>query len=105
MFEMGKGSGVFKLGFITQHDLSELHIKDKVAVYTPLSYNLSGILYLVNTDQVQPLENVSNSMVMKFIVSGGVTEIEDEAHHNNHHNHGYHKSPTGPNSPSKATNT
>jgi uncharacterized membrane protein len=65
--------------------LNELHIKDKVAVYTPLSYNLSGILYLVNADQVQPLENVSSSLVLKFIVSGGVTEIDDEAHHHNHH--------------------
>lgn len=84
MFEMGKGTGVFKLGFITQQDLSDLHIKDKVAVYTPLSYNLSGILYLVNSDQVQPLENVSSSLVLKFIVSGGVTEIDDDAHHQHH---------------------
>lgn len=85
MFEMGKGSGVFKLGFITQEDLGELHIKDKVAVYTPLSYNLSGILYLVNSDQVKPLENVSSSMAMKFIVSGGVTEIDEDGHHHSHH--------------------
>ena len=83
MFELGKGSGVFKLGFITQHDLSDLHIKDKVAIYTPLSYNLSGIMYMVNSDQVEPLENVSSAVVMKFILSGGVTEIDDEAH--NHH--------------------
>jgi uncharacterized membrane protein len=82
MFEMGKGSGVFKLGFITQQDLSDLHIKDKVAVYTPLSYNLSGIMYLVNSEQVQPLENVSSAIVMKFILSGGVTEIDEEAHNN-----------------------
>jgi uncharacterized membrane protein len=80
MFELGKGSGVFKLGFITQQDLSDLHIKDKVAIYTPLSYNLSGIMYMVNADQVEPLENVSSSVVMKFILSGGVTEIDDEAH-------------------------
>jgi hypothetical protein len=39
---MGKGSGVFRLGFITQDDLTDMHIKDKVAVYTPWSYNLSG---------------------------------------------------------------
>ena len=105
MFEMGKGSGVFKLGFITQNDLSELHIKDKVAVYTPLSYNLSGILYLVNSDQIQPLENVSNSMVMKFIVSGGVTEIEDEAHHNHNHKSSNHIMANELSTPSKATNT
>lgn len=83
MFEMGKGSGVFKLGFITQEDMSELSILDKVAVYTPLSYNLSGIMYVVNKDQVQALTDVKASDMMKFILSGGVTEIEDEAHH--HH--------------------
>lgn len=78
MFEMGKGSGVYKLGFITQDDLSELNILDKVAVYTPLSYNLSGIMYIVNRDQVQVLDDVAAGDMMKFIVSGGVTEIEDE---------------------------
>lgn len=78
MFEMGKGSGVFKLGFITQDDLSELNILDKVAVYTPLSYNLSGIMYIVNRDQVQILDDVAAGDMMKFIVSGGVTEIEEE---------------------------
>ena len=29
MFEFGKGSGVFKLGFITQEDLGDLNIKDR----------------------------------------------------------------------------
>ena len=105
-FELGKGSGVFKIGFITQSDLSELHIKDKVAVYTPLSYNLSGIMYLVNSDQVQPLENVSSAMVMKFILSGGVTEIDDEAHHHHHLKQANHAAVvTDLKSPSKATNT
>ncbi len=81
MFEMGKGSGVFKLGFITQDDLNELNIPDKVAVYTPLSYNLSGIMYIVNRDQVHPLTDVAAGDMMKFIVSGGVTEIDDEEDH------------------------
>lgn len=80
MFEMGKGSGVFRLGFITQDDLSEMNIKDKVAVYTPWSYNLSGILYIVNRDQVEPLNDVKASDVMKFAMSGGVTEIEEDEH-------------------------
>ena len=84
MFEMGKGSGVHKLGFITQEDLSEMGIADKVAVYTPLSYNLSGILYLVNRDQVHVLDDVASRDMLKFIVSGGVTEIEDEIHHQQH---------------------
>lgn len=80
MFEWGKGTGVFKLGFITQDDLSELNIKDKVAVYAPLSYNLSGILYVVNKDQIQVLNDVGAGHVMKFVMSGGVTEIEEDHH-------------------------
>ncbi|MDB5282453.1 MAG: hypothetical protein JWO06_1528 [Bacteroidota bacterium] len=88
MFEIGKGTGVYKLGFITQEDLSEMGINDKVAVYTPLSYNLSGILYLVNRDQIEPLNDVAARDLLKFIVSGGVTEIEDEAHHHEHQHPG-----------------
>ena len=82
MFEIGKDSGVFRIGFITQNDLTEFNIKDKVAVYTPWSYNLSGILYLVNTNQVQILHDVKASDVMKFVMSGGVTEMEED--HNQH---------------------
>ncbi|MCS6934398.1 MAG: DUF502 domain-containing protein [Chitinophagales bacterium] len=77
IFEEGKNTGIFRLGFITQEDLSELHIRDKVAVYVPWSYNLSGTLYLVNRDQIQYLQNVSAGDVMKFAVSGGVAEIEE----------------------------
>lgn len=82
MFEVGKDSGVFRIGFITQSDLTEFNIKDKVAVYTPWSYNLSGILYLVNTNQVQILQDVKASDVMKFVMSGGVTEMDED--HNQH---------------------
>ena len=84
MFEMGKDSGVFRLGFITQEDLSEMGIKDKVAVYTPWSYNLSGTLFVVNRDQIQILHDVKAGDMMKFVISGGVTEIEDEEHHHQH---------------------
>ncbi len=80
LFEWGKGTGVFKLGFITQDDLTELKIKDKVAVYAPLSYNLSGILYIVNKDQIQVLNDIGAGHVMKFVMSGGVTEIEEDYH-------------------------
>jgi uncharacterized membrane protein len=85
MFEIGKNSGVFRLGFITQQDLSEFYMKDKVAVYAPWSYNLSGTLFVVNKDQVQPLNDVGAGEMMKFVMSGGVTTIEeDESHHQIH---------------------
>ncbi len=79
MFEIGKNSGVYRIGFITQENLSEMNILDKVAVYTPWSYNLSGILYLVNRDQVHVLNDVGAGDLMKFVMSGGVTEIDDES--------------------------
>ena len=78
MFEMGKNTGVFRMGFITQDDLSEMNIKDKVAVYAPWSYNLSGTLYIVNTDQIQPINDIGAGDVMKFVMTGGVTQIDDE---------------------------
>ena len=65
-----------KLGFITKEDLSVIGIKDrKVAVYFPHSYNFSGELFIVPADQVTPLD-LPASEVMKFIVSGGVLELE-----------------------------
>ena len=48
--EMGKGLGIFKLGFITDADLSEFGISDKVAVYFPHFYNFLGNLFIVNAE-------------------------------------------------------
>jgi len=76
-----KESGIQKLGFITQKDLTEIGIKDMVAVYFPHSYNFSGNLYIVPKENITLLPDFSAADAMKFIVSGGVTEIhskEDE---------------------------
>jgi uncharacterized membrane protein len=60
-----------KVGFLTQEDLSDLGIKDKVAVYFPHSYNFSGELFIVPTEHLKPFD-MSPADAMKFIVSGGV---------------------------------
>ncbi|MDQ6482204.1 DUF502 domain-containing protein [Dyadobacter sp. LHD-138] len=82
---MYKETGIKKIGFITQTDLSHLHIHDHVAVYMPLSYALSGELFIVPTENVTILEATSTD-VMKMLVSGGVSvkvppheEITEEA--------------------------
>lgn len=62
-----------KMGFITQEDMSEFNIHDKVAVYFPHSYNFSGEMFIVPREHIKPL-NISSSDAMKFIVSGGVTK-------------------------------
>ena len=63
-----------KMGFITTEDLSELGIKEKVAVYFPHSYNFSGEMFIVPKEAITPL-NIPAAEVMKFIVSGGVTKV------------------------------
>ncbi|MFD2035592.1 DUF502 domain-containing protein [Belliella marina] len=68
--------GMSRLGFITQDDLSILEEEGLVAIYFPHSYNFSGNLYLVPRENVRILNNVKSSDVMKFIVSGGVSNLE-----------------------------
>jgi len=63
-----------RIGFVTQKDLTQLGIDDMVAVYCPHSYNFSGNLFLVPTQNVTPID-FNSSDVMKYIVSGGVTNI------------------------------
>ncbi|MCK0146538.1 DUF502 domain-containing protein [Arenibacter sp. F26102] len=70
-------SNLEKLGFLTEEDLSILDEKEKVAVYFPHSYNFSGELFLVPKEQVR-LIDVNPSVVMKFIISGGVSSIYEE---------------------------
>lgn len=65
-----------KPGFITQTDLSRLGLVDQVAVYLPHSYNFSGNLYIVPAKFVTPIY-ASSTDIMKFIVSGGVSGLQD----------------------------
>ena len=70
-------SNLEKLGFLTEEDLSILDEKEKVAVYFPHSYNFSGELFIVPRNQVRVID-VNPSVVMKFIISGGVSGIYEE---------------------------
>lgn len=67
-------SDLEKIGFLTSEDLTDLHIKDKVAVYFPHSYNFSGEMFIVPKEHITPL-NIPATEAMKFIVSGGVTKV------------------------------
>lgn len=71
-----KDANISKLGFVTHTDLHELGIpSSKVAVYLPFSYGFNGMLIIVPAENVTPVD-ASAADVMKFIVSGGVTEID-----------------------------
>lgn len=64
-----------RLGFMTQDDLKVIGQEELVAVYFPHSYNFSGNLYLVPRKNVEKLYNVNSTEIMKFIVSGGVSDL------------------------------
>ncbi|WP_319589440.1 DUF502 domain-containing protein [uncultured Draconibacterium sp.] len=70
-------SNLEKLGFLTEEDLGNLGETEKVAVYFPHSYNFSGEMFIVPKEQVKPID-INPAVVMKFIVSGGVSKMYDD---------------------------
>ncbi len=79
LVKVNRDSNLEKLGFITDEDLDDLGIEDehKVAVYLPHSYNFSGNLFVVDKSMITPIDK-NASEVMKYIVSGGVTEVKEK---------------------------
>ena len=71
-------AGIEEIGFITEEDLHEFGVKDKIAVYMPHSYAFSGRLFIVPRSAIKMIKDVSGGDAMKFIVSGGVAEVDDE---------------------------
>src|SRR5271170_1150717 len=69
---------VWQVGFITQEELQEFDLQEYVAVYVPQSYAFAGHLYFVKRDRVRVLTDISSTDAMKFAISGGVTEIEEQ---------------------------
>lgn len=77
LITINKENNIQQLGFITQEDLTDLKLaKGTMAVYVPLSYSFSGNLLIVPADHIT-LVDASSAEVMKFIVSGGVTDIDE----------------------------
>lgn len=83
LVKLGDAFEAERLGFVTKESLSDLGIgKDKVAVYLPFSYAISGQIFIVPKKNVTPI-NASSADVMKLIVSGGVTSIESPENNEN----------------------
>lgn len=72
LVEINRENKLYQIGFITQADLSSLGLNDMISVYLPHSYAFSGLHYIISRDRVTPL-NVSGTVAMKYIVSGGVS--------------------------------
>lgn len=69
---------VFQIGFKTQKELSKLKLEGKVAVYLPHAYAVSGMLMIVDEENVTPLD-MDPADAMKMAVSGGIAGYNDEA--------------------------
>ena len=70
------GADVWRIGFITQNDASQFDLAEHVVVYLPISYAISGITYIVPKDKIKLMKsNIPSADAMKFVVSGGVTDI------------------------------
>lgn len=76
LVKVNKSVELEKIGFLTASDLSDLNMKDKVAVYFPHSYAFSGELFIVPAELVTPLD-IQPAEAMKFIVSGGISKLGD----------------------------
>jgi uncharacterized membrane protein len=69
---------VWRVGFITQKDMNHWGLNDFVAVYVPMAYSIAGNVYILPVSRVKPITNISSSEAMKFAISGGVTDVDDD---------------------------
>jgi uncharacterized membrane protein len=73
---------MYKIGFITNKENEYLKNNDSeesmlVSVYFPLSFSLSGDLFIVPQDRIKPINKSANE-VMQLIVSGGLIKGKDK---------------------------
>jgi len=67
--------GVLIPGFIVNYELGVLDLNDHVAVYVPMSFSIAGRVLIVSKEQVR-LVDMSNTKLMSFVVSGGVSGLD-----------------------------
>jgi uncharacterized membrane protein len=70
-----KDDQILRIGFITNENLEALGVTDQVAVYFPFSYTFTGETFLVPKEHIEPID-LPATEVIKFIMSGGVTEFD-----------------------------
>ena len=69
---------VWRFGFITREDMQDFGLTDYVTVYIPMAYSVAGNVYVIPKNRVRLIENISAAQTMKFAVSGGVTDIDED---------------------------
>jgi len=69
---------VWRFGFITREDMQDFGLTDYVTVYIPMAYSVAGNVYVIPKNRVKLIEHISAAQTMKFAVSGGVTDIDED---------------------------
>ena len=69
---------IWRIGFMTQKDMTHMDLENKVAVYMPHAYAISGWVIVTDNKNIKPVKGMTAGEAMKFAVSGGVTTVEDE---------------------------
>ena len=74
-------TGLRRIGFLSRTGMPEMNIdEDSLIVYLPYSYGLMGTVIIVKKEMVEEINQPATD-VMKFIVSGGVTEYKNIKEH------------------------
>ena len=68
-------TGLKRIGFLTQRDLSKIGLEGEVMVYFPYAYSFAGQVAIAKAEKVTRL-NISATDAMKLVVSGGVSGLE-----------------------------
>ena len=68
-------TGLKRIGFLTQRDLSKIGLQGEVMVYFPYAYSFAGQVAIAKAEKVTKL-NISATDAMKLVVSGGVSGLE-----------------------------
>lgn len=78
LMKMYENSELQRIGFVTDEHPEAISLgKDLITVYVPHSYAVSGQLFVVPRHYVTPLD-AQSAEVMKYIISGGVTEVTEQ---------------------------
>lgn len=77
LVKMSEHPVMYRVGFITQDDLTKIGLPGNVMVYMPHAYAISGFHYILDLENVKPLE-MEASDAMKLAVSGGVAGFNED---------------------------
>jgi len=73
------GDEVWIVGFLTDQEMQKFEMgAEYVGVYVPQAYNFAGQLYILPRYKVKKIENITSGEAMKYAVTGGVADFDEE---------------------------